>query len=705
MHVIKRFLSLALLVFAAVPAWAAHTQVSLLLSAQTARPGDTILAGVRLEMEPGWHTYWRNPGPAGMATTLTWDLPTGIAAGAPQWPAPEKVPDPEFTTYVYSGEVVLLVPLKLSADLHPGPVNLKLKASWLECSQSCIPGDGTAEAQLTIGPETKLSQDATVLEGWQKRLPQPAAPLAVRAWWNGPATKDLRSFTLEWNTPTPITAADFYPDASEHWEVQGPTTNAPAPSGKTALSKGVKKSSGDWPKRISGVLVQKVGNEQHAYEVDVPLNSAPVAAAAPLVQTAPVSLWLALVEAFFGGFILNAFPCVLPVIALKILGFVNQAKGHPRQVRVLGLIYTLGVLASFLVLALLVIAIKAAGSAAGWGFQFGNPYFLVAMTTLATLVALNLFGVFEVTLSGGAMSAASTLSAKHGPAGAFFNGLLTTVLATSCSAPLLGPAIGFAFAQGPALILLIMLTIGLGLSAPYLLLSWNPQWLRFLPKPGAWMEKFKVLMGFPMLGAAVWIYSNLDTHYGSNAWWMLVFLAFVALSVWIYGEFVQRGRRHRGLAAALAVVFLLTGYLWALEYGLQWRRPPTEVAGTGRAPESPEGIDWQDWSPQAVADAQKAGQPVLIDFTAKWCLTCNTIIKPALESAAVVAKLKALNARALIANYTRQPPAITAELKRFGRAGVPLVVIYPRNPSKPPMVFDVVTSGSLLTALDQAAAP
>jgi thiol:disulfide interchange protein len=702
-QLIKQLLSVVLLACAALPAWAAHTQVQLLLGGETARPGDTVLAGVRLQMEPGWHTYWRNPGASGMATTLDWELPPGVTAQAPQWPVPEKLPDADFTTYIYSNEVVLLVPLKLAPDLHPGPLNLKVKASWLECKESCIPGDGTAEAQLTVGPETKPSKDAAVLQTWQKRLPQPATSLAARAWWEKATSTNQRPFILEWNTPAPVADADFFPDSNEHWEVQGPTAKAPAPAGKSALRKEVKKSSGDWPQRLSGVLVETVSGEQRAYAIDVPVDSSNMASAAATTPTEPVALWRTLLYAFLGGLILNVMPCVLPVIALKILGFVNQAKDHPRRVRTLGLIYASGVLASFLALALLIIAAKAAGSAAGWGFQFGNRYFLLAMTTLVTLVALNLFGVFEITLSGRAMSAASGLSSKHGAAGAFFNGLLATVLATSCSAPYLGVAIGFAFAQGTAVIVLVMLTVGLGLAAPYLLLSWNPQWLRFLPRPGSWMEKFKIAMGFPMLAAAVWLCSLLETHYGERVWWMAVFLVFVALAAWVYGEFVQRGTKRRLLGAAVTVILLLTGYLFAAEHGLQWRAPFQPTSGSAAASEAPTGVAWQPWSPQAVAEAQNAGQPVLIDFTAKWCLTCNTVIKPALESSAVQQKLKDINARALLANYTRQPADLTAELKRFGRAGVPLVVIYSRNPSTPPMVFDVVTPSSLLSALDRAA--
>src|SRR5262249_32388726 len=298
-------------------------------------------------------------------------------------------------------------------------------------------------------------------------------------------------------------------------------------------------------------------------------------------------------------------PSVLPVIALKIIGFVSEAKNELDHVRKLGLIYTAGVLTSFLVLALLVVALQAAGKSAGWGFQFGNPYFLIGMTTLVTVIALNLFGVFEVTLGSGTLTAATQLASKQGGVGAFFNGLLATVLATSCSAPFLGAAIGFAFAlKSAGMMILILLTVGVGLSAPYLLLSWRPDWLKFLPRPGPWMQRFKVAMGFPMMAAAVWLCSLVAEYYGDRTWWMVMFLVFVAVAFWVYGEFVQRGRRGRGLAALLSIVLLLIGYTYALESKLEWRSPIKETTASSQPSKVvPKGLAWEKWSPEAVAAA------------------------------------------------------------------------------------------------------
>ena len=691
---------------------AVHTQATLVLAAETARPGDTVMAGVRLRMDPEWHTYWRNPGASGIATTIGWQLPAGITAGSIQWPVPEKLPDEDLTTYIYKDEVILLVPLKLATDLPLGSLTLKANVAWLECKVACVRGEAGVAGVLQVGQVTKPSRDISLIEAWQQKLPRSSNGISPRAWWETPASGNLRPMIVEWSSPAAATEADFYPDASEACEVQEATVRMPADAGKIRLRKQVKKLAAEWPGHISGVLAQQTGVQRLGYEADLaitPSDSAVSGSPAPAgsggLATALPPLWKMLVYAFIGGLILNLMPCVLPVIALKILGFVGQARNDSRETRRLGLIYALGVLVSFLALALLVIGVQAAGHRAGWGLQFGNAYFLVVMTTLVTLIALNLFGVFEVTLDGRAMGAAASASGKEGAAGAFFNGLLATILATSCTAPFLGAAVGFALAPGQRSVVTLMmfLMLGVGLAFPYVLLTWQPAWLKFLPKPGLWMERFKVAMGFPMLAAAVWLFSLVSLHYGDRSWWLLIFLVMVAVAAWIYGEFMQRHRTRRGLAAVAIGVVLVTAYGFALESNLQWRHPLTQSQAAAGLVVDPNGVPWQAWSPAAVAQARAEGRPILVDFTAKWCLTCNTIVKPALESASVRQKLRELNAVALLGDYTGFPDNISDELNRFGRAGVPLVLVYPRNAQEPPIVLpEALTPGMVLTALERA---
>ena len=703
---------------AAIAAHAAHTQARLILSADIAKAGDTVLAGVDLKMEPGWHTYWKNPGAAGMATQIEWQLPPGVTAGEIQWPLPEKLPPAEVTTYGYDNEVVLLVPLKLAADLKPGPLDLKARVSWLECKEACVPGSGSVEATLNIGNETINSSNAwSEIESWKRRVPQVSTNSSIHAWWETTADGDTRSLIIAWTTPkepTPAKVVDFFPDANDQFEIQAATENLTSSPFNFRIRKAVKKYGGGWPDKISGVIITqgeviaegflRGPSWQCVFEVSLPIaNQAPTGETVS-AQTPPESstgvppvragempalpsqpLWRMLLYAFIGGLILNIMPCVLPVIALKILGFVGESRSDPRHVRKLGLVYALGVLVSFLALAAVVIGVKAAGHRAGWGMQFGSPVFVVCLTTLVLLVALNLFGVFEVTLGGRALDAASRLASKHGAAGAFFNGLLTTVLATSCTAPILGTALGFAFREGETVILLIFLTVGIGLAVPYVVLSWNPALLKFLPKPGAWMERFKIAMGFPMLATTVWLFllaaGNFDK---SRTLWFGLFLVTISLAAWIWGEFAQRGTKHRGLAKVASI--LLAGGI-----------------GTYALCQTPDQIEWQSWNPAAVAGAQAAGRPVLVDFTADWCVNCQANKKFAIEVPSVRARLKSMNAVALLGDYTHFTNTITAELNRFNRAGVPLVLVYPKNPEAQPIVLpEILTPGIVLDALNRA---
>ena len=698
--ILRRLLICAGLLFSLVCAEAAHTEVKLLLSAGAAKPGDTIWVGVDLKMESGWHTYWKNPGEAGQATEIKWSLPAGVTAGEIQWPLPQKLPPADITTYGYENEVVLLVPFTLGNKVPTGALPISAKVSWLECKESCIPASTDVQGELSIGTTTgnPTDENAKLLATWQTKVPASDNAIAAQAWWEKPANGNTRILDLQWTGAAD--GADFFPAADDNFEVQGATEKIPSDNGTVRLRKLVKKFSGEWPKEISGVFVTAAG----AHETKISISDSPVAVTAAKIAApdAPQPLWRMLIYAFIGGLILNIMPCVLPVIALKILGFVNEAKSSPRHVRALGLVYGLGVLVSFLVLGAIVIGVKTAGHKAGWGMQFGNPIFLVCLVTLVTLVALNLFGFFEVTLNGGAMNVASDLSTKSGLAGAFFNGVLATALATPCTAPFLSIALGFAFAQSAAVILVIFAMVAAGLAAPYVVLSWNPAWLKFLPKPGAWMEKFKVAMAFPMMLTVVWLFNLAANDYGDRVLWLGVFLVTLAFAMWVFGEFVQRGRKGKTLAVAVVLVLLGGGYVFALEKELRWREPLTAVK-TNQLAHDTDGIAWQPWSPEAVMAARATGRPVLVDFTADWCLTCQVNKKTSIEVNSVREKIKANNVITLLADYTHFPDAITSELNHFNRAGVPLVLVYPKDASAPPKVLpEVLTPGIVLSALNES---
>ena len=682
------------------------------------------MAGVRLKMAPKWHMYWRNAGESGQATTMEWVLPAGVKAGPIQWPAPEKLTLEDVTTYVYDKEVVLLVPLTLEAGAVLGEQEIVAKVSWLECEVACVPGQAVLRAKLNIANESRASSEAALLKNVVALIPKPEPRLQARAWWEKGAAADTRFLIVEWTALKAQAQGDFFPYESETLEIAPKTEVVPAANGTTRLRKEAKKSEGNWPKEVAGLILEKASpGTPAAYEVKLAVeDSAPARSkagspassgpsSANLAAKPATSLGVILINvllALGGGLILNLMPCVLPILSLKILSFVRQGAASQAENRRLSLVYLLGVLASFWALAGLVMAHKLAS----YGEQFQDPRFVIAITALITLVALNLFGVFEFVLPGRAMTAAGALSSREGAAGAFCNGVLAVVLGASCLAPMLAAAVGWAVSQAPLVILLIFTMIGLGFGLPYVVLSFFPRMHRLLPKPGLWMEKFKVAMGFPMLAVAVWLFALVVDHFGRDgALWVGLFLVVLAVAAWVFGEFVQRGGKHRGWAAVLAVGLVAAGYAYGLEHKLNWRNPAEAREGAGEQgpagqilfDRDPNAIAWQPWSAAAVAKARAEGRPVFVDFTANWCMTCQVNKKTSIEIASVRAKLKEMNAVPLLGDYTRKSPAIAEELRRFW-AGVPLVLVYPKDASKPPIVLStLLTPGIVLDALQNAA--
>jgi thiol:disulfide interchange protein DsbD len=687
------------------------TTVKLLLSHDVAKPGSTVMAGLALTMDDGWHTYWINAGEAGFATSVEWKLPKGVTAGQVQWPMPGKFTAFGSIGYGYHDKTILLVPLAIAADIAPGQATISGKVSWLECKELCIPRDQQVSAKLVIAGTAKLSADAAELDATKKKLPKADVRLAVKAWWDGAVKDDERTLLIEFDAGQAGADADFFSMPSESFDVSPKSEVTASGAAKVRIKKTVTKYEGAWPSELAGLAVRNLKDhgKTEAFEVKFPiLASASGAAAttttqAPPPATADKSLWRMLLYAFIGGLILNVMPCVLPVISLKILGFVNQSKESPGRVRLLGMLYGAGVVVSFLVLAGVVIGVKSAGELASWGMQMSNPQFVVLLTVLIMLVALNLFGLFEVTL-GSVGAAAGSVATREGAGGAFFNGVLATVLATPCTAPFLAPALGFAFTQTAAVIVLMFVTVALGLAFPYVALSWNPKLLRFLPKPGPWMEKFKVAMGFPMLATAVWLFSVSIEYYGGRVLWFGIFLIVIAMAAWVFGEFFQRGTGRRGLALGIAGALTLGGVVFGLEGQMQWRTPTDPLAAkAGVVQDFPGGIRWHRWSPEAVAKAREAGQPVLVDFTAKWCATCIWNKKTSIDIESVGAVMADKNFKAFRADYTRRPDYITEELRDRGRAGVPLVLVFPADKTREPeMLPELLTADTVLNALNGA---
>ncbi len=413
------------------------------------------------------------------------------------------------------------------------------------------------------------------------------------------------------------------------------------------------------------------------------------------------SLWRVLPAAFLGGLILNFMPCVLPVIAIKILGFVKQSHDAPHHARRLGWMFGLGVLVSFWILAALVIGLRLVGSQVGWGFQFQEPRFLIVMALVVTVVALNFFGVFEFELASDTLHTAGYLVSQEGYRGAFFNGVLATTLATPCTAPFLAPALGFAFSQNSLTIFAIFSTVGIGLALPYIVLAWDPKLLKWLPKPGAWMLRFKQAMGFPMLATSLWLIWILGTSYGINiafliAGWFMV----ISFVIWLVN--ILASGRFFWVALGLVTTAVI-GYLH-ISSSLLIPQSAVRKSVSSSLNDPQSAIDWQPYSKSALEAALKTDRPIFIDFTADWCLNCQVNKQTSLEVPRVSQRIKELRVTTFLADWTRPNNEILEALRSFDQSGVPLYVIYPADRKKPPIILpQILTPQIVLDALNQAA--
>ena len=684
----------------------AATKVKLFLSHEAAKLGSTIMAGIEMSMEEEWHTYWRNPGAAGIPTSVNWKLPDGVSAGEIQWPVPQKFLSLGSTGYGYENKTVLLIPLTIATNAPLGRAEISGVVSWLECKTQCNPRDQEVSANFTIGQLSKESSFSMVLPDIKNKLPRILDDNSrkARAWWGEEIKEDERKLFVEFASREAMGDADFFSFKYESFELSSESKVEFFGGDKVRVEKTVLKFEGKWPSKVEGLLVFNLEDREktRAVKVNIPIEIKP--STALNMEANHQSLAMMLLYAFLGGLLLNVMPCVLPVISLKILGFVKNGHESKVRVRMLGVLYGLGVFVSFMILATIVISVKSAGELASWGMHMSNPQFVVLLTILVTLVALNLFGLFEVTL-GSVGVAVSAVGSKEGASGAFFNGVLATVLATPCTAPFLAPALGYAFMQSAELIVLLFAFVALGLALPYVILSWNPTWLRFLPKPGLWMEKFKISMGFPMMGTAIWLFMLTYEYYGDRILWFGIFLTILAMAVWIFGEFFQRGSKRRGLALGIAGLLTIGGVVFGLEGQLQWRKPiDPNSKSVDVVQDFPDGIEWHTWSPAAVIAAQKNGQVVLVDFTAKWCMTCIANKKTSIDISSVRALIAEKNIKAFRADFTRRPDNITRELAQWNRVGVPLVLIFSPDTNKQPIILpEVLTPSIVIEALKKSA--
>jgi thiol:disulfide interchange protein len=662
-----------------------EVRLRLLSSHQAVQPGQAVQLLLEQTIAPHWHSYWLNPGDSGQATRIDWVLPPGAEAGPIQWPAPQRFSLGPVSNYGYADRVTLISEIRLPADLQAGQsVAIRAQVSWLVCKDICIPQEAELSLALPVAAQSQPAPAAqALLAEARASLPQPAPwPLGLarsgQSWhltWPAhdgePAQAEF--FAAEWGH-VQHSAAQTLGRAGALWRLELPVGEAPPAAGKP----------------ITGVLVLGSGAARKAYQVDVPI------AATPADTPPELGLWPALLLALAGGLILNLMPCVFPVLSIKALSLLTQAQGQPAQARRHGLAYTGGVLASFAALAALLVALKAAGAEVGWGFQFQSPLFVLVVAWLLFGLGLSLSGLLQI--GAGIAGLGSGLADRPGYVGSFFSGVLAAVVATPCTAPFMGAAMAFGLGQPGPVLLAVLLSLGLGLALPYLLLSHWPALQARLPRPGAWMETLKQGFAFPMYGAAIWLVWVLAQQSGpAGVLLSLSGMGLLALAAWLHGvSAAARSSSWRRLGNGAALLSL--GLLLGLAGTLQTLTPSTD----GQAIEQTEqAAGFEAYSPERLSELRAQGKPVFVNLTAAWCISCLVNEKVALSRPSVRAAFEQRGVHYLKGDWTRKDPRISALLAEHGRSGVPLYLYYPPGRSGAPDILpQLLTTGLVLQALD-----
>ena len=685
-------------------------EAELVAMSQWAAPGSTAVVAVRQNIEPGWHTYWRNPGDSGGATTLAWRLPSGVRAGDIVWPIPERQRLLGLMNYGYSGTVYLPVPVEIPATARPGTtLALTVKALFLVCSaEMCVPDELTLGLSLPVrdGAAPLNARHGPAITAVLASAPRPAGIAARIALENGRLTLGAAGGPLTGRDPGPSYFFPFAGGVIDHPQAQ---TGTWGPQGLTlSLQPGDETRATGLSGPVGGVLVTAHGAYEIAAEpgplpagvtgsgtLDAVADAVPGGATTTTTGTGLVLFVQALLFAVLGGLILNLMPCVFPILAMKAASLATAAHdpGHARRD---GLAFLAGVLTTFLLLAGGLLALRAAGEAVGWGFQLQSPPVIAGLALLILGVALNLSGVFHV--GAGLQGVGSgPLARLPGGLGAFFTGTLAVVVAAPCTAPFMAFALGAALVMPWAMALMVFLGLGLGLALPFVVVSLSPRLLAKLPRPGPWMDRLKGLLAFPMYATALWLAWVFSRQTGAEALGLL-FAAGVllALGLWLVGT--GQGERTPGVTRRLflavgVVVLALSGATALLAAVIPAEVAVTEPVAARSGPVS------APWSAPAVAAALAEGRPVLVNFTADWCVTCKINERTSLSSAGVAEAVDRSNAVYLVGDWTRRDDAIAAELQRHGRSGVPLYLLYTPGSAEPRILPQLLTEGVVVEAL------
>ena len=687
----------------AAPVRTPNVEAELVPATTAAVPGTPVTVALRLKMREGWHTYWQNPGDSGLATTIVWKLPDGAKAGPIDWPAPQSLPAGPLVNYGYEGEVLLPSAITLAPTAKPGDrLAISARADWLVCKETCIP-EG-ADLKLALPVTSTASPDprwGAPIAATIAALPKPLAAWTVSA--RGEGQRVRLALAPPEGGADPGTLR-FFPYQEGRIEASAPQTLAREGTEYVLTLPVAYQLAPDF-KRVAGVLAASNGlGGARAATIDVALAGEVVAGPKPIDAAPPtlvipkapavssMSLLVAALFAFLGGIILNLMPCVLPVLSIKVLGFAEHHDA-PATMRREGLAYGAGVLLTFVALAGVMLALRAAGDQLGWGFQLQSPVFVTLLAILFFVMALSLSGVFE--FGNVAPASVRGWTSRNRTLDAFGTGVLAVVVASPCTAPFMGAAMGFALTQPAAETLAIFVALGVGMALPYVLLAWFPAWRAVLPKPGAWMIRFKQLIAFPLYATVAWLAWVLGMQLDVDAMLRLaIVLIAIAVALWAWQASRMGGRAGwKALAVAAAVGAIVIARPLAVPSAVS----PAHANASKASTPAVAGEGWQAYTPSRLAELASAG-PVFVDFTAAWCVTCQVNKRLVLTDEKVLGAFGARKVALVRADWTRRDPDITQALSQLGRTGVPVYVLY--RPGREPLLLpEVLTSQTVLDAL------
>lgn len=661
-----------------------HSSASLHSEYEVLAVDEVFWLGFQIEPRKGWHSYWKNYGDSGAAPIFYWTLPDGVKAGEPLYPTPHRMPIGPLMNYGYEEASVLLIPLEIAPSFAGSEIEFSVDVEWLVCEIECVPQDASWAGKLAVGEMQKSDSASQLFADARSALPDLAiwsAKLDVYA-----AQSRLKVFADEDEVGS-LTEAYFFPEGEGVTEYAAPQQWSLTDEGLFVDMKrtqgGLDASSG------AGVLLLTLADgSKRAVEVDAKLEIQSVTPAAS-VETMPsieasLPLWQAVIFALLGGMVLNLMPCVFPVLSLKAFSFISANAKTASERRQEGWAYTLGIWSSFMLIVALLLIIKSGGAAIGWGFQLQEPAFVGSLVLLMVLVALSLSGMFNITV-GGVEGSGQGLASQSGNKGAFFQGVLAALVATPCTAPLMAPAIGFALTQSAPVVFLVFSLLAFGLALPLLALSYSTTLARMMPRPGPWMEKLKQALAFPMYLTAAWLLYVFNLQAGATATLaLLVGVIFAIFGVWVWQSFAGQ------VSKALAVLFMV-GALGSIIY--------QPFGGQGAATQKSDG-GIQAYSEQNLASLLADDETVFAYFTAEWCITCKVNEQVALFTDDTQALFADNNIRMMKGDWTNRNAEIAALLAEYGRAGVPLYLLFPKGQTEAIVLPEILTPGIIADAVN-----